>query len=132
MQPVELLLISPPDYATREFRGAQPLGLAYLAAVLREHAAVSCHIHDANVNGPQPFDELVRETLVFVETSKAAGGRPVVGISAVSQMIYTAARLAAAVKAAHPDALVILGGYHPTFAHREILQDFAAALPALK
>ena len=126
MQPVELLLISPPDYATREFRGAQPLGLAYLAAVLREYAAIPCRIHDANVNGPQPFDDLVQETLAFVATSQAAGGRPVVGISAVSQMIHTAAKLADAVKAVHPDALIILGGYHPTFAHREILQDFPA------
>ncbi len=49
-----------------------------------------------------------------------------VGISAVSQMIYTATRLAAAVKAIHPDTLIILGGYHPTFAHREILHDFPA------
>ncbi|MEZ4771137.1 MAG: radical SAM protein [Caldilineales bacterium] len=126
MTPVELLLISPPDYATREFRGAQPLGIAYLAAVLREHAGIQCRIHDANVNGPQPFDELVQETLEFVAASQAAGGRPVVGISAVSQMIHTAARLAARVKAAHPDTLIILGGYHPTFAHREILRDFPA------
>ena len=126
MTPVELLLISPPDYATREFRGAQPLGIAYLAATLRDHGGILCQLHDANVHGPQPFEELVQETLAFVTTSQVAGGRPVVGISAVSQMIHTAVRLAEAVKAVHPDTLIILGGYHPTFAHREILQDFPA------
>ncbi|MCB9152949.1 MAG: cobalamin B12-binding domain-containing protein [Caldilineae bacterium] len=126
MTPVELLLISPPDYTTREFRGAQPLGIAYLASVLREYADIPCRIHDANVNGPQPFDDLVQETLAFVVASKTAGGRPVVGISAVSQMIHTATQLAEVVKAAHPDTLIVLGGYHPTFAHREILRDFPA------
>ncbi len=73
MQPVELLLISPPDYATREFRGAQPLGLAYLAAVLREHAGIACVIHDANVNGPQPFDELVRDDAGLCGNSQNRG-----------------------------------------------------------
>lgn len=126
MRPAELLLVSPPDYATREFRGAQPLGLAYMAAVLREQAGIACRIHDANVYGPQPFEELVQEVLTFVDEAKAAGGRPVVGITAVSQMIHTAVWLATAVKVAYPEVLTILGGYHPTFAHREILRDFPA------
>ena len=71
-----------------------------------------------------PFDSLVDRVLAFVTASKAAGGHPMVGISAVTQVISTAGALADRIKADHPDVMVILGGYHPTFAHREILQDF--------
>lgn len=71
----ELLLISPPDYATREFRGAQPLGIAYLAAALRA-AAIPAALLDANVDGPLPFDDLVAQVLAFVARARAAGGVP--------------------------------------------------------
>ena len=47
-----------------------------------------------------------------------------IGISAVTQVISTAVAVADFIKADHPDVLVILGGYHPTFAHSRILQDF--------
>ncbi len=124
MQP-SLLLISPPDYLTREFRGAQPLGIAYLAATLREHGIPSVLL-DANAGAAMPLPELVDRVRQFVETTQNQGGRPVVGVSAVSQVLPISVELAAAVKASHPDALVIMGGYHPTFAHREILQDFPA------
>lgn len=122
----ELLLISPPDYQTREWRGAQPLGIAYLAAALRELGDIPCELLDANVGGPLPLNELAERVLRFVAGVKAAGGHPVVGLSAVSQVIYTCVELAERVKAVHPDTLIILGGYHPTFAHREILEDFPA------
>ena len=120
----EILFISPPDTETREFRGAQPLGIAYLAAVLRQQASIASELLDANVGGPMLFDILVDRVLDFVTTSKAAGGHPMVGISAVTQVISTAGALADRIKADHPDVLVILGGYHPTFAHQEILRDF--------
>ena len=44
----EVLFISPPDTDTREFRGAQPLGIAYLAAVLRQKASITSELLDAN------------------------------------------------------------------------------------
>jgi radical SAM superfamily enzyme YgiQ (UPF0313 family) len=50
----------------------------------------------------------------------------VVGISVVSQVIGTAADLAGRIKAFAPGVLVVVGGYHPTFADREILEDFPA------
>ena len=106
----EILLISPPDTDTREFRGAQPLGIAYLAAVLRQQASIISELLDANVGGPMPFDTLVGKVLAFVAASKAAGGHPVVGISAVTQVISTAGALADRIKADYPDVLVILGG----------------------
>ena len=120
----EILFVSPPDTDTREFRGAQPLGIAYLAAVLRQQASITSELLDANVGGPMPFDVLAGRVLTFIAASKAAGGHPVVGISAVTQVISSAGALADRIKADHPDVLVILGGYHPTFAHQEILQDF--------
>ncbi len=121
----ELLLISPPDYETREFRGAQPLGIAYLAAALRA-ANIPAELLDANASGPMPFEQLVGQVSDFVGGVRRRGGRPVVGISVVSQVIGTAADLAARIKAVAPGALVVVGGYHPTFADREILEDFPA------
>lgn len=120
----QILLVSPPDAVTREFRGAQPLGIAYLAAVLREHAAIPCELLDANVGGPLPFDALADKVLGFIARSRSIGGHPIVGISAVTQVIATVGALAGRIKAEYPDVLVILGGYHPTFAHLEILRDF--------
>jgi len=121
----ELLLISPPDYETREFRGAQPLGIAYLAGMLRA-IGVATELLDANVGGPMPFGQLAAQVEDFVSGVRQRGGRPVVGVSVVSQVVATAAALAEHIKAADPGPLVIVGGYHPTFADREILEDFAA------
>ncbi|MFZ2487104.1 MAG: radical SAM protein [Anaerolineae bacterium] len=121
----ELLLISPPDYATREFRGAQPLGIAYLAAALRA-AAIPATLLDANVDGPLPFNDLVAQVLAFVARARADGKRPVVGISTVSQVMGTVAALAQRIKASDPAVLIVVGGYHATFADREILADFPA------
>jgi radical SAM superfamily enzyme YgiQ (UPF0313 family) len=126
MTAAELLLISPPDYETREFRGAQPLGIAYLAATLRQAGAIHCRLLDANVGGPMPIKELIDQVLAFVAQVQVDGGHPVVGVSVVSQVIGTAVAIAEAVKAVHPETLVIFGGYHPTFAHQEILGDFPA------
>jgi radical SAM superfamily enzyme YgiQ (UPF0313 family) len=121
----ELLLISPPDYETREFRGAQPLGIAYLAGALRA-VGISAQLLDANVGGPMPLSELTARVEDFVSGVRQRGGRPVVGVSVVSQVIATAATLAERITSVVPGTLVIAGGYHPTFADREILEDFAA------
>jgi radical SAM superfamily enzyme YgiQ (UPF0313 family) len=121
----ELLLISPPDYETREFRGAQPLGIAYLAGSLRA-VGISAQLLDANLGGPMPFAQLAAQVEDFVASVQQRGGRPVVGLSVVSQVIATAAALAERVKSLAPGTLVIVGGYHPTFADRAILEDFAA------
>lgn len=121
----ELLLISPPDYLTREFRGAQPLGIAYLAASLRA-ANVGVELLDANMTDPLPLERLVQRVADFVAGVRQRGGRPVVGLSVVSQVIATAVALAERIKAIDPGVLLIVGGYHPTFADRAILEDFAA------
>ena len=121
----ELLLISPPDYETREFRGAQPLGIAYLAGSLRA-VGIPAQLLDANVGGPMPFDQFAARVEDFVSSVRQRGGRPVLGVSVVSQIIATAAALAERIKAIAPGALVIVCGYDPTFADREILVDYAA------
>ncbi len=121
----ELLLISPPDYQTREFRGAQPLGIAYLAGALRA-AGMAAELLDANLGGPMPLEQVAQQVNRFVAGVRQRGGRPAVGISMVSQVTATVADLAARIKAADPQTLVIVGGYHPTFADREILEDFPA------
>jgi len=125
----ELLLISPPDYETREFRGAQPLGIAYLAAALRQ-AGIPAELLDANVGGPMPFEQFAAQVERFVAAVRQRDGRPVVGISVVSQVIATAAGLAARIKAVDPDVLVIVGGYHPTFADfRNAIEQTISEIP---
>jgi anaerobic magnesium-protoporphyrin IX monomethyl ester cyclase len=81
-----------------------PLGLAYLAAVLRQ-AGHDVAILDANVEK----DALrpVRDRLVSFEPD-------VVGISVVSQLFRTSLKIAAMAKATLPGARVVMGGSHPT------------------
>ena len=89
MAQLELLLVSPPDYSMREFRGAQPLGIAYLASSLRDHG-IPCRLLDANVGRPLTLEALGGQIDAFVTHCRAGGGRPVVGFSAVTQVIHHA------------------------------------------
>jgi radical SAM superfamily enzyme YgiQ (UPF0313 family) len=55
--------------------------------------------------------------------SKISSLKPyIVGITSMTPTIESAIKTAAIVKEAHPEALVILGGVHPTFMDKEILQ----------
>ncbi len=112
----DLLLISPPDYDNREWRGTQPLGIAYLAAYLRQHGQ-RADLLDANWGDhPLPMDEI----LAYV----VDGGYQTVGLSLLTATIPTALALSRRIKAARPGMQIIWGGYHPTFAPYESLRDF--------
>jgi len=90
-----------------------PLGLCYIAAVL-ESEGVRSTVLDMHV---QEMDE---ETLEKRVTSE----RPdVVGITSMTCNFPNAVKAAKAVKSASPDTLVVAGGVHATFIHREIIKE---------
>lgn len=81
-----------------------PLGIAYLAAVLRE-AGHQAALIDANVEA-NAFHAIRARLEAF---------RPdVVGISVVSELYRTSLKIAAMAKEALPGVTVIMGGSHPT------------------
>ena len=112
----DLLLINPPDYTNREWRGTQPLGIAYLAAYLRQHGQ-HADLLDANWGDrPLPMAEILAYAV--------DGGYQTVGLSLLTATIPTALELSRQIKAARPGVQIIWGGYHPTFAPYEALRDF--------
>lgn len=112
----DLLLISPPDYENREWRGTQPLGIAYLAGYLRQHG-LRADLLDANWGDhPLPMGEILAHVI--------DGGYQTVGLSLLTATIPTALTLSRRIKAARPGIEIIWGGYHPTFAPYEALRDF--------
>lgn len=102
---MKILLIHPKrEGGLLEDISLPPLGLAYLAAVLRQ-AGHGVEILDANIE-KDPF-RAIRDR--FDEL------RPdIVGISVVSELFRTSLKIAAMAKKALPGVTVILGGSHPT------------------
>ena len=93
-----------------------PIGLAYLAAVLKtkqhELTVIDC-----------PAMEIDHEKL----RSELASFKPeVVGITSMTPTIQSTLMSARATKKACPDTLVAVGGPHATFMDREILEQEAA------
>ncbi len=91
--------------------GDPPLGVAYLAAVLRERG-LAVDVFDATFV-PQPVRELrrrVRDTRYDL-----------VGISTLTSMIGDAAEIARTIKEISPDTMVIAGGAHATVAPEHTL-----------
>ncbi len=84
--------------------GDPPLGVAYLAAVLRQEG-VEVEILDATWLR-HPLEELRRRV--------QGGAYDLIGISALTSMIRDAAEIARAAKELSPRSLVLLGGPHPT------------------
>ena len=100
--------------------GDPPLGVAYLAAVLRERG-LAVDVFDATFV-PQPLRELRRR----VQDTHY----DLVGISTLTSMIGDAAEIARAVKEVSPETMVIAGGPHATVApeHTISLGAFDAAM----
>ncbi len=96
--------------------GDPPLGVAYLAAVLRRDG-VEVEIFDAT---------FVKHPLSVLSDKLQAAHYDAVGISALTSMIAAAGDIAALVKQVSPETLVILGGPHAT-----ILPEETLALPGV-
>lgn len=115
---MKVTFINPPQTNSKyKFIGvvAPPLGIAYMAAILEENN------FDVNVIDASALDM----TWEALEKELKKISPQVVAITALTPTIEQAMKTAQLAKNACPDAVVIMGGYHPTFNHQELLEtDF--------
>jgi anaerobic magnesium-protoporphyrin IX monomethyl ester cyclase len=107
------VLLIQPKQDTQIFRDLQypPLGLAYLASVLR-NAGHKVTIFDGSVhNNP----------LVHLKEILHRNGTHVVGISATTPLMKSAFHISTMVKEANQEITVVLGGVHPTVCSNDVI-----------
>jgi radical SAM superfamily enzyme YgiQ (UPF0313 family) len=111
---MKVLLINPPYTSSKyKFIGlvAPPLGIAYIAAVL-ENGGFEVEILDGAAL------ELDWEAL---EARIKMAAPQVIAITALTPTIDQGLETAKLARRACPDATIVMGGYHPSFNHSEIL-----------
>lgn len=113
------LLVNPPAEVPRECYDTPNyphIGLGYVAGYLQTHG-IPVKVIDgklARLTVQQTIDAIL-------------GARPrILGLTAMTHMIVTAHKIAAAVKAHRPDTLIVLGGFHGSFLPVRTLQEFPA------
>ncbi|MBU5615430.1 B12-binding domain-containing radical SAM protein [Geomonas azotofigens] len=114
----KILLVTPPYHSgIPEISGRWlPLGLVYLAGAARE-AGVEAEIYDAMATG-DGYPEIERRMGQTAPRYVATG--------AMTATVGDALKVLAAAKALDPTTVTILGGVHPSFMYREILESPAA------
>lgn len=116
---MRVVLIKPHDTYGDAYQAAfgvrmPPLGLATLAAVLRENGH-KVRIIDTNVS-KLTDDELIDEIARFRSQ--------LVGFTTIASTLYPhAARLARKIKSNFPDIVTVAGGHHITFTYPEALSE---------
>ncbi len=115
---MNVLLIKPPHKEIyKDFKSVAteypPLGLAYIAAVLEKNG-FAVKIVDMPVEG------VIEDQLVMILKEFKPS---VVGITATTPTIGYSTKLAALCKKELPDALVVMGGPHPTAVPGQVLAD---------
>ena len=112
---MKICLISPPyNSAVKSVVGVSspPLGLAYIASVLRQNPEVK--IIDSNI---------LNYTIGDVEEELRSFNPDVVGITSVTPSIYEAYKVAETAKKVRDDCTVVLGGPHATFMPRQTMEE---------
>ena len=112
---MKVTLINPAQLNSKyKFMGvvAPPLGLAYMAAVLEENN-IEVNIIDACAL-EMDWDDIAEELRGF--------SPGLIAITALTPTIGKALETAEFAKKICPDSMVVMGGYHPTFNHKEILE----------
>jgi len=112
---MNICLVSPPynSAVTSTFGSSSPpLGLAYLASVLRKEHKVKI-IDSATLN--YTLEDLRRELKSF--------NPDIVGITSVTPSIYKAYAVAKVAKEVREDCTVVIGGPHVTFLPKETLKE---------
>jgi len=112
---MKICLISPPyNSAVKSVVGVSspPLGLAYIASVLRQS-------HEVKIIDPN----ILNYTIGDVEEELRSFNPDVVGITSVTPSIYEAYKVAETAKKVREDCIVVLGGPHATFMPRETMEE---------
>lgn len=112
---MKVTFINPPQTQSKyKFIGvvAPPLGISYMAAVLEENG-FDVNIIDASAL-EMTWNDLENELNRLSPT--------VVAITALTPTIEQAKKTAKLVKKCCPESKVVMGGYHPTFNHQELLK----------
>jgi len=112
---MSVTFINPPQTNSKyKFIGvvAPPLGISYMAAVLEEND-YKVNIIDASA---------LEMTWEDLEEELKGSSPQVVAITALTPTIEQAKKTAQIVKKTCPQATVVMGGYHPTFNHQELLK----------
>ena len=113
---MKVLFVNPPQTASKyKFMGviAPPLGIAYMAGVLQENN-IDVEILDASAED-MDFKDVEKELLKRKPD--------LVALTAHTPTIGRALETAQVVKETLPDAIVVKGGYHPTYNFIETLED---------
>lgn len=113
---MKITFINPPQSNSKyKFLGvvAPSLGIGYMAAVLEQNR-YDVDVLDASALDLS-YDEIGEEIL--------KRNPDIVSISALTPTIGVALDTADKVKQVKPDAIVVLGGYHPTFQFEEVLSE---------
>jgi anaerobic magnesium-protoporphyrin IX monomethyl ester cyclase len=113
---MKVTFINPPQTSSKyKFIGvvAPPLGIAYMAAVLEENG-INVSIIDASA---------LEMTWEDLEAELKMAPPDVVAITALTPTISQALKSADITRKTCPDALVVMGGYHPTFNYEEVLES---------
>jgi len=112
-----VLLVNPPAEVPRECYDTPnypAIGIGYVAGYLKTHGVPVAVIDGklARKTVRQTIDEIIEF-------------RPrILGLSAMTHMIVTASKIAAAAKSAHPGTIVVLGGFHGSFLPERTLREF--------
>ncbi len=110
-----ICLINPPldKKTTSKFpMSGVPLGIAYLAAYLRERK-IPVKVIDAPV---MEYD--------FEKTAELAADSKIVGVSCLTENRYSALKVLKEVKKRNPSVINIMGGLHATFSDKLILENY--------
>ena len=112
-----VLLVSPPAEVVRECYDTPnypAIGIAYVAGYLKSHG-----IDVAVLDG-----KLARLTVEDAAREITQCNPRVLGLSAMTHEIATAAKIAKTVRKACPDSVIVLGGFHGTFLPERTLREF--------
>lgn len=114
-----VLLVNPPAEVVRECYDTPnypAIGIAYIAGYLQTHG-VDVTVIDGKL-ARKSVKQTIEEIIEF---------RPrVLGLTAMTHMIVIASKIAQAVKAACPQTVIVLGGFHGSFLPERTLREFIA------
>ena len=122
---MRFLLINPPRILNRASiwsiikSSTPPVGLVILAALLEKHG-IQVDIIDAQALQLSPEDVAAHAC--------ATGVYDIIGLTATTPEILSAATTACLLRKALPNARILFGGVHPTIFHRELVEDGIADL----